>query len=313
MNHSKRLLFIDFLKGIAILCVVIGHIAAFNPKCNILIDFIYSFHMPLFFFISGYLYQKSSVIDIKFNVLKKISSLLVPYIAISILAIIIHGCSVESIRGYFFSETRWGYWFLPTLFILFLFLIIYRKILHEDKYFILVVIFTEFCFLLLKKYLPPFYCELLLVRHLVTYWPFIILGLYMNRIKIRLPLILFCLLAWLNIVALNFYYGISNEILRTLGRFFAIFGLYGFFVLYPNIDFKNVKIIMEMGKSSLTIYIFHYFLLPLTEKYIERLNHIWSAVPMTIALALIISLCCYFFEVYILKKNRILSKLFIGK
>lgn len=46
---------IDVLKGIAILLVVLGHIAA-APK---LTSVIYSFHMPLFIFISGYLAQHS--------------------------------------------------------------------------------------------------------------------------------------------------------------------------------------------------------------------------------------------------------------
>ncbi|OYP59578.1 acyltransferase family protein, partial [Prevotella sp. P3-122] len=58
MEIHKRLQYVDFLKGFAILCVVVGHIAAFNPKCDLLIDFVYSFHMPLFFFISGFLCHK---------------------------------------------------------------------------------------------------------------------------------------------------------------------------------------------------------------------------------------------------------------
>lgn len=313
MNQNKRLYFIDFLKGFAILCVVIGHIAAFNPKCNILIDFVYSFHMPLFFFISGYLYQRSSRKSIRVDVYKKITTLIVPYISISILAIIIHGISTETICGYFLSETRWGYWFLPTLFLLFLFLIIYKKYFHKDKYIILIAILTEVCFIFLKKYLPPFFSELLLVRHLVTYWPFMVLGLYINKFKIRLSLIIVSFIFWIFIVVLNYRYDISNEMLRSLGRFFAIYCLYGFFVVFPNINFKRFKIITELGRSSLTIYIFHYFLLPLTEKYIEGLSHIGNAVTMAIVLALIISLCCCLFESYIIKKNRILSNIFIGK
>lgn len=60
MEIHKRLQYVDFLKGFAILCVVVGHIAAFNPKCDLLIDFVYSFHMPLFFFISGFLFHKKT-------------------------------------------------------------------------------------------------------------------------------------------------------------------------------------------------------------------------------------------------------------
>ncbi len=45
---------IDALKGLGIITVVIGHTC--NPDSN-LATFIFSFHMPLFFFISGYLFN----------------------------------------------------------------------------------------------------------------------------------------------------------------------------------------------------------------------------------------------------------------
>ena len=63
---------VDNIKGMAILLVVIGHVIdgfelngiygsakyAWNT-----IDLIYSFHMPLFFMISGYLYRKVYLSD----------------------------------------------------------------------------------------------------------------------------------------------------------------------------------------------------------------------------------------------------------
>ena len=56
----KRLDYIDEIRGIAILLVVVGHIIQFNgiSKNNSVFEFIYSFHMPLFFAISGYITQK---------------------------------------------------------------------------------------------------------------------------------------------------------------------------------------------------------------------------------------------------------------
>lgn len=67
-NSSQRLTYIDALKGFAILCVVLGHIAigyidagiysntAFLPMMR---KIVYAFHMPLFFMISGFLFQKA--------------------------------------------------------------------------------------------------------------------------------------------------------------------------------------------------------------------------------------------------------------
>ena len=66
---SKRIGYIDALKGFAIICVVVGHIAlgyAGVAYCPGSWDFwyateniIYSFHMPLFFAISGFVYYKA--------------------------------------------------------------------------------------------------------------------------------------------------------------------------------------------------------------------------------------------------------------
>ena len=93
MEIHKRLQYVDFLKGFAILCVVVGHIAAFNPKCDLLIDFVYSFHMPLFFFISGFLFHKKNIVNIQKSIISKVKSLIIPYLSISVLAVVLHGFS----------------------------------------------------------------------------------------------------------------------------------------------------------------------------------------------------------------------------
>jgi fucose 4-O-acetylase-like acetyltransferase len=60
-----RLDSIDILKGITILLVVAGHFCPNgSPRFwHLLRDIIYSFHMPLFMIISGYLYAFSSRIQ----------------------------------------------------------------------------------------------------------------------------------------------------------------------------------------------------------------------------------------------------------
>ncbi len=59
----RRLGFVDTVKGIAIICVVLGHIANGYLNSKIVPDtavyqhiynIVYSFHMPLFFLISGF-------------------------------------------------------------------------------------------------------------------------------------------------------------------------------------------------------------------------------------------------------------------
>ena len=77
INRGGWIPWIDVMKGIGICLVVTGHI--WGPAHN----YIFWFHMPLFFFISGYLYKpdKSSINYFK----KKARHLLVPYISFLIL------------------------------------------------------------------------------------------------------------------------------------------------------------------------------------------------------------------------------------
>ena len=68
ISERNRLEYLDFLKGLAILFVVMGHFLAWTFPPDIVRgqnamfvkEFIYSFHMPLFFFISGYLADRSN-------------------------------------------------------------------------------------------------------------------------------------------------------------------------------------------------------------------------------------------------------------
>lgn len=67
---SNRIEWIDALKGFTILTVVIGHCAdgilsagmytQYQASLRALYDFIYSFHMPLFFIISGFVFWLSA-------------------------------------------------------------------------------------------------------------------------------------------------------------------------------------------------------------------------------------------------------------
>ena len=48
-----RIQYIDSLKGFAIVLVVMGHIFGFSQPEDGINTFIYTFHMPLFMFLSG--------------------------------------------------------------------------------------------------------------------------------------------------------------------------------------------------------------------------------------------------------------------
>ena len=86
--ERKRLTYLDMVKGFGILLVILGHT---YPDSNSIKIWIYSFHMPLFFIISGILLNHTNTEDkdIKSIIISKFKSLIIPYIFFELLAIFI--------------------------------------------------------------------------------------------------------------------------------------------------------------------------------------------------------------------------------
>lgn len=125
--NTKRLTYFDLAKGFGILFVVLGHIEYISEELR---GFISSFHMPLFFIISGMLmaYKSECKNDYASSVIKKAKGLLIPYMWFSILYVfidifnlIIHAIDTRTfIENCISSITFYGVsvlWFLPALFI----------------------------------------------------------------------------------------------------------------------------------------------------------------------------------------------------
>ena len=84
-TESRRIEYVDALKGIAIFCVLWGHSLQYLQNGydffhNRAFEFIYSFHMPLFFMISGFLFRSSLKLNLKDFLYKKSVRLLLPCI-----------------------------------------------------------------------------------------------------------------------------------------------------------------------------------------------------------------------------------------
>ena len=105
------------MRAFAILLVIAGHANAFNDPVK---NWIYSFHMPLFFIISG-LTLSEKKLSLKL-VEKKVRGLLVPYIVWGLVySSLTSGNLVKLCYGSYPSISSAGsltsLWFLPTMFI----------------------------------------------------------------------------------------------------------------------------------------------------------------------------------------------------
>lgn len=81
---TKRDSTLDIIKGIGILLVVLGHVS----ENEFISGFIYNFHMPLFFILSGYIYVKFSKKDIVNFSVNRIKRLMLPYFFWGIITLI---------------------------------------------------------------------------------------------------------------------------------------------------------------------------------------------------------------------------------
>ena len=81
MKRNKSM---DIAKGIGIILVVIGHSG--SPLMN----FVYLFHMPLFFFISGYFYKDKYSDNPLILIVKRIKTLYIPCVVYQIIFLALH-------------------------------------------------------------------------------------------------------------------------------------------------------------------------------------------------------------------------------
>lgn len=123
----ERIKWVDVAKGLCILLVVAGHTGI--PVYLVL--WIFSFHMPFFFFISGFLYNNHKYTPIQF-IFKRVKSLLLPYAIFSAIVILLmpiyasHEVTIFELpsiaydvfcHGWASDNYTYPLWFIPVLFV----------------------------------------------------------------------------------------------------------------------------------------------------------------------------------------------------
>src|SRR5579863_2710266 len=98
LYNSARVGWIDAARGIGITLVVFGHtmrgirdagLMTWSPAARFVDAWIYTFHMPLFFFLSGMFLMRSLRRGIKTFLLEKLRTVAYPYFLWSIITLII--------------------------------------------------------------------------------------------------------------------------------------------------------------------------------------------------------------------------------
>ena len=126
LDNKKRLQYIDIIKGVAIILVVLAHLIQTNVVDGVhdeVFQFINSFHMPLFFFASGYIAVKTCRLDdIRGGYLfvnNKLRSLILPLLIWTLFVnryFLSSSWTSLTIEDLIVCLTKPGLWFLLTLF-----------------------------------------------------------------------------------------------------------------------------------------------------------------------------------------------------
>lgn len=127
---TKRIEWIDIVKGFAILLVILGHTEIYHP----VFTYIYSYHMALFFIMSGWVFSVKKYKNYGEFVISKFKTLIIPYIVFKIfndlvyyiyaqLGFVIDNTNyIDRIIGIILQirETKFesGLWFLTCLFLI---------------------------------------------------------------------------------------------------------------------------------------------------------------------------------------------------
>ncbi len=139
---NKRLEYIDIVKGIGIFLMVLGHSYS-EDNASLIIKWLYSFHMPLFFIVSGVLYgiRYNNSGKIYLNLKKKCLTLLLPYfiwntayqLFLVILSVLGGASLFITLKEHLIMVLQLNgsaIWFLPSMFLAVIFFrfLIYKKI-----------------------------------------------------------------------------------------------------------------------------------------------------------------------------------------
>lgn len=119
---KKRVDFIDLYRGIGILLMIMGHVY-FGRVFD---KFIHAFHMPMFFFLTGYFFKQDNG-NVSGYVIKKAQILLIPYFVYGIFDIGVYGLVQKVDIRHIFEHFLWentdelytagALWFLTAMFI----------------------------------------------------------------------------------------------------------------------------------------------------------------------------------------------------
>lgn len=266
----QKLKTVDIAKAITIILVVIGHYAPdYAPKWYTVIhDAIYTFHMPLFMFLSGFLYWHSGSYrkPLKPFIVNKFYRLMVPYYIISIIVITLKllGQYVltvnKPVTANAFLEMLYlpvaGYylWFCLALFAIFVVVHLFRE---KRMLYILGILSLIAYIAQYKISFPQFFALDQVVRML----PYFLSGVFVSMHKRRFEEITTAPYATslfgICVVILYAFSGLIDNILGLIVALSGIFSVCKIAQFICRTNSRTKDLLLKLSVASYAIYLTH--------------------------------------------------------
>ncbi|MFK8058749.1 MAG: acyltransferase family protein [Polaribacter sp.] len=272
-SKKKRINWVDSVKGFGIILVVYGH------NYPVLEGYIYNFHMPLFFFLSGLFHPNK--VDVK-TIKKRAKQILAPYFLWSFLLFLFwffvgrkfgdssleNYSPLNNFLGIFYAQgdhefMNWGIplWFLPSIFLSFLTFGMITKL--KKKYgqilVIILLISLGFCIPRFFEFRFIWSIDVSFVSLFFYAIAFYLKDFFLFK-KIKREIIMLFFLGLLHIIC-AFYINQKIDMYRaTYGNEFlfllnAIIGI-SFWVLFFK-KIKKINFLSFLGKNTISILALH--------------------------------------------------------
>lgn len=282
MKEGKRLQWVDIAKGLAIILVVVGHL----PTDEAVKTWLYTFHMPLFFMLSGLFLVKNTDASFKMVLVKRYRRLMVPFVAFNIAVLIPFFCVIDHLAHTDFSishkllgvllatrSSDWTYscylWFLPCLFVAGLLVWSVWKYLYKARWLcigFITIVGGAYNFYISQSL--PFSLD---IASIAVF--FIAAGVWLANHSEHITHIngVVCLIITIAVMLLN---GRVDMWAGNLGCFplFLIGGTAGsLLIIKLSMLIPSYRILLMGGGNSLIIYALHFVLLPVFRKIYEKM------------------------------------------
>lgn len=321
---TQRIKYFDQMKGIAILLVVIGHVVQFSFGYNPsdVVNMLSIFHMPIFFYISGYLAYKNADMNWKEQgrrLLQKTEQLFIPLIVVGGMYCVLKGNGFVQWAMSGFG----GYWFLYSLAVLTVLFLLYEQLARKASKWYLYVglwLIPYAIFMLLKiKHIAAEGGNLVPVDNMVTYYRYYLIGwlchkyapinrfLLENKVVYALAFVAY-LLQW-------YFCERHNMVLIFAGGMGAIIVLQNWFNS-QNAESISMRLLSYLGRNSLSIYVFHYFFIPNVSNVIHDFLQVGNPFIWMLTFAVLLSIpitAAAYFVGSIIEKNNFLKYIVLGK